>query len=415
MTTIQVLGSMILLLISFSSYSQTIRNPSLEGPTGSNNTPIRWMKCGQESTPDTQPGYWGETKAPSDKTSYLQLVVRQDGTNEKVTQILSGKMQQDSVYYFFLDLAKATLEEPCKLRIWAGYGFCGKAQLLWESPSIEHNEWRTYLACFTAEADFSSIMLESIHSGIELNQGKVSIDNMKGIFLGAKPESIVNRDTTLCDGESLILTFPEEDSLKYEWEATGNATIAIVESGIYPLKINWNGFLLRDTINVHYVPRPSLNLGNDTSLCLGSSLNISIDLVDADFLWQDFTTSSEYQVDMDGQYYVRANTEYCIIADTINVTYFDCEYLLEMPNIFTPNGDGVNDLYYPIQVKGVNNPIFQIFDRWGRVCYSTHSLNAWDGMAFGKILPEGVYFWSIQFETPLSDFITQNGAFTLVR
>lgn len=63
-----------------------------------------------------------------------------------------------------------------------------------------------------------------------------------------------------------------------------------------------------------------------------------------------------------------------------------------LPNIFTPNNDGVNDLFL---AKGVYDFSLQIFNRWGNVVFKSDAPGTWwDGKSEnGKDVPDGVYFY----------------------
>jgi gliding motility-associated-like protein len=76
----------------------------------------------------------------------------------------------------------------------------------------------------------------------------------------------------------------------------------------------------------------------------------------------------------------------------------DSEYQLWVPNIFTPNGDGINDIFY-VQGIGVSKFELVIYDRWGlEVYYSNNWLEGWNGKmkGSGKELTNGVYVYTIK-------------------
>ncbi len=80
-------------------------------------------------------------------------------------------------------------------------------------------------------------------------------------------------------------------------------------------------------------------------------------------------------------------------TDTIIAWLEPQEYVFYAPNSFTPNGDGINDVFIPVSnVVDLLSYEFDVFDRWGAVIYSTRNPNAaWDGTAGGTPLPNGVY------------------------
>lgn len=66
--------------------------------------------------------------------------------------------------------------------------------------------------------------------------------------------------------------------------------------------------------------------------------------------------------------------------------------LVELPNVFSPNGDGDNDTYY-ITLDNVESAQITIFNRWGNTVYKTTNLNfVWSGTQNGNDLAEGVYY-----------------------
>jgi gliding motility-associated-like protein len=68
-----------------------------------------------------------------------------------------------------------------------------------------------------------------------------------------------------------------------------------------------------------------------------------------------------------------------------------------IPNVFTPNGDGVNDVF-KLNPKGMKNIELEIFNRWGQVLYTFSGINAaWDGRnTFGEKVPDGTYFFFVR-------------------
>jgi gliding motility-associated-like protein len=72
-------------------------------------------------------------------------------------------------------------------------------------------------------------------------------------------------------------------------------------------------------------------------------------------------------------------------------------FTIEVPNVFTPNGDGVNDLFH-IKISGVKSAEGTIYNRWGQVLYSWDALNtSWDGKASnGEFCPDANYYYIIK-------------------
>src|SRR5437868_15400889 len=81
------------------------------------------------------------------------------------------------------------------------------------------------------------------------------------------------------------------------------------------------------------------------------------------------------------------------------VIVVDSPSKLNIPNVFTPNGDGANDVFM-LQTTNLTNITCVIFDRWGVKMYDVNSETGnigWDGKTlFGKDAPDGTYFYIIK-------------------
>jgi gliding motility-associated-like protein len=86
----------------------------------------------------------------------------------------------------------------------------------------------------------------------------------------------------------------------------------------------------------------------------------------------------------------------------------------EIPNVFTPNGDGVNDVFQ-ISGSGFNTYKCQIFNRWGNLVFESSAPQiSWDGKTLAGVkAPSGVYFVILEVDTP-TEPIKYNGTLTLL-
>lgn len=82
-------------------------------------------------------------------------------------------------------------------------------------------------------------------------------------------------------------------------------------------------------------------------------------------------------------------------SDTVCID--NCDGVYNLPNVFTPNGDGSNDLFHPIfPYKFVEKVDFKVFNRWGQLVFETENPNImWNGrdMKNGKLVSDGTYFY----------------------
>ncbi len=89
----------------------------------------------------------------------------------------------------------------------------------------------------------------------------------------------------------------------------------------------------------------------------------------------------------------------CVVAATVEPTCDEAGALLEMPNIFTPNHDGKNDIFRPIVLDCVDQANLHVFNRWGRELHQSNGTTiSWDGKTpNGSNASDGVYFWIVRY------------------
>lgn len=92
----------------------------------------------------------------------------------------------------------------------------------------------------------------------------------------------------------------------------------------------------------------------------------------------------------------------CLDSADFNLTIYNNPVL--MPNVFTPNGDQMNDNFTLVSLRPVEVLEFRIWNRWGKKVYDNENgLDGWDGMIDGKAAASDVYIYSIVYQIPGSD------------
>jgi gliding motility-associated-like protein len=104
----------------------------------------------------------------------------------------------------------------------------------------------------------------------------------------------------------------------------------------------------------------------------------------------------------------------CLIKASQEIQVLD--YFLEIPNVFTPNGDELNDTFFP-KFRFVRNLQLQVMNKWGELIYRSHSQEdpGWDGLVSGQKAPEGVYVYKLRYQVPDGRTITSSSTFLLAR
>jgi gliding motility-associated-like protein len=89
--------------------------------------------------------------------------------------------------------------------------------------------------------------------------------------------------------------------------------------------------------------------------------------------------------------------------------------LLDVPNAFSPNGDGQNDRIY-VKGFGIDQMTWTIYNRWGTVVYrGTDPNEGWDGTYNGRIQPQDVYHYTLVVQFSSKERATKKGDITLLR
>ncbi len=118
----------------------------------------------------------------------------------------------------------------------------------------------------------------------------------------------------------------------------------------------------------------------------------------------------------DANFYVRVSDAVgCEGFDSVFVKVYDGPTYY-IPNAFSPNGDGQNDIFRAIPVGISNTTYFRIFNRFGELMFETNQwLKGWDGTYKGKPQPSGSYVWIVKGTSKDNKTVEMKGTVMLVR
>jgi gliding motility-associated-like protein len=235
----------------------------------------------------------------------------------------------------------------------------------------------------------------------------VTYKNYPIVFLGS--------DTTICSGDSHFLNATFGNSTYLWQDGSSLPQVPVTAAGNYYVSVNLNGCITKDTIRITYLDKPRYSFGKDTSICAGAKLllNPSIN-VSANYLWQDGSSNPVIEVSSPGIYSLAATNSCGSFRDSIAVEIAVCDFY--MPNSFTPNGDGVNDIFkvrFPFPAEYFR---FLIFNRYGQKIFETTDISkGWDGRFRNKQQPLGSYIWIIEARRPNNWMEKFSGTITIIR
>jgi gliding motility-associated-like protein len=269
--------------------------------------------------------------------------------------------------------------------------------------------WNTGITSQTLEVTASGIYSATYESnGCSVSdQVEITIDQIPFFSLGP--------DLFICDGENVTIYAPQAA----QW-STGAYGISISTSllGEYSATIQQGLCTYSDEIQVSGEIPPTVDLGEDVTICSNTDVVLSaFDENISSYLWSTESTNDRILPKESGTYFVTVENICGIASDTINVTFEECDHFIYTPNSFTPNNDGINDVWLVSTFRIDSYEIF-IFDRWGNSIF--HSLDpneAWLGeFKNGEYYAQnGVYNFLIKYTADTTDAQYLQGHITLLR
>ncbi len=179
---------------------------------------------------------------------------------------------------------------------------------------------------------------------------------------------------------------------------------------------------ITDSIRVY--PLPNVDLGTDTSLCPGRQALVvknrfpQPEGASWQYRWNTGDTTPVLRISQSGRYELTSTSAPLACRNMASIMVNKSCYL-DIPNVFTPNGDGINDFFLPRPISGqeINRFRIKIFNRQGQLLYE--SLDAagqgWDGRFGGNNQPAGVYMYQIEAAIQGGNLEQYSGNITLIR
>ncbi len=229
-------------------------------------------------------------------------------------------------------------------------------------------------------------------------------------------------DTTICSGYSVTLNAATNISGGiYKWSPDNQTTQAITvtppNTAVYSVMYSVAGCVAKDTVTVSVKPSPHALIHMQSHLIMeGDSVLITAS-GGLSFFWNNGLLSDIILMKP------KADTVYCVYVSNNNGCYDTaCVDIvvkgystLYVPNAFTPNGNGLNDVFhvYSTNIEKFN---MLIYNRWGNLLFETNDVNkAWDGRFNDELVPEGIYVYSIQAMGYDKVFHRKLGSVTVLR
>jgi gliding motility-associated-like protein len=232
-----------------------------------------------------------------------------------------------------------------------------------------------------------------------------------------KPVPFAGNDTTICYKTNALLhgsasnlsgtvnySWSPADSLDTPNAAVTNARIDTTRTFYLTVTDNYGcNFSVVDSMTVTMMPQLVVFAGNDTNAILNrphqlmASGGVNYVWSPAGPLNNPFIANPLATLSNDTYFTVTVTDAIgCIDDDDVFIKVYEGP-MYYLPNAFTPNGDGLNDIFVPIPVGIQSTSYFRVFNRYGQLMFQTTEwMKGWDGTFKGKTAEPGTYVWMIK-------------------
>ncbi|HYK55616.1 MAG TPA: gliding motility-associated C-terminal domain-containing protein, partial [Flavisolibacter sp.] len=154
-------------------------------------------------------------------------------------------------------------------------------------------------------------------------------------------------------------------------------------------------------------------------ICFGEKLTLKVNADFAAYSWnQGASVTPVYTIDRPGIYSILVRTsDGCTGDETVIVKDKGCVQAVYIPNAFTPNGDGLNDLFKVTAFGTLDHFDLQIYNRWGELVFKTNDVQkGWNGIYKQRLQSSDTFVWHARYRFAGSTSLqSQKGTMTLVK
>lgn len=343
---------------------------------------------------------------------FISIHQQSSGITDEVAFSLTSPLVAGNIYAIrYYDQANTIWDSPGRVEIGLSTTPNSFGTVI-HSSYPEVSKWTEQSFTFTAPitASYVTVRVWTEETETDLT-GWTFIDN----FSFTCPFADLGDDLVLCEGDTIVLNASMTSASVMWQDGSSHVTYPVTEPGTYWVTVNYGNCHSSDTIVISGNDLKELSLGSDTILCHEKSLTLAANIDQAQYKWHDGSEQQSCVVKGAGTYWVTVTSHGCSRSDTVQVQEMDCSAQLAMPNVFTPNGDGVNDSFRPITMNNISSGNIIICNRWGEEVYTiTDPAEGWDGRSRGTVCSEGVYFWIAEYTDMFGYSTRLTGTVTLL-
>jgi gliding motility-associated-like protein len=266
------------------------------------------------------------------------------------------------------------------------------------------------------------VVSSGVYSVSVSNDGVCFVRDTILVGIYNSPVVQLSKDSVLCLPEPITLR-PGNGFASYQWQdGSGMPTFTVQQLGTYWVRVtDKNGCTFSDTAAITKLgQRPSDFIRfADTAICFGEKVALKVNGDFVTYNWNDGESFAPvYTTGSPGIYDIRVrNEDGCTGNETVVVHDKGCVQAVYIPNAFTPNGDGSNDLFKATAFGVLDYFDLQVYNRWGELVFKTNDVKqGWNGVYRQRLQPSDTFVWYVRYRFGGStSFQLQKGTTVLIR
>lgn len=225
------------------------------------------------------------------------------------------------------------------------------------------------------------------------------------------PERCIGQNDTLFAGNG---------HARYVWQdGSTSTTYSVKKPGVYWVTVsNEYGCRKTDTTKITQLNALPVNfITGDSLLCSLEKGKLYTTKSYQSYLWSNGSGQSTITVQAPGNYWLTAtDAAGCTGTDSLIVKQIECKNQIHFPTAFTPNGDGLNDVFKPVVSGRLASYVLTIYNRYGQKVFEAKDAGkGWDGSMNRALLPTGNYVWSCTYQFLQMKLTTAKGSLIVIR
>jgi gliding motility-associated-like protein len=238
------------------------------------------------------------------------------------------------------------------------------------------------------------------------------------LTVNPKPLPMLGPDQDLCAGSQLIIS--PGSFTQYLWhDMTTSNSLTVNTSGLYWVKVTnvFNCTAIDSIVIRSILPSPNSFLKKTDSICSYQTLAIASTGIFNQYLWSTGAAEKQIIIDKPGTYWLKVtDANGCTGTNSISIYPKDCMRGVFIPTAFTPNNDGLNDVFKALVFGKIMSFKLQVFSREGQLIFqTTDPLKGWDGSYKGRSYSTTAFVWQCSYQLENRQPEYQKGTVIIIR